>query len=362
MMSDPDVDVVIAVHTERRPIARAVASALASEAAVRVTVVAHNIDRALIEANLSQVRVPPRSTVRVLERNDGIPSPAGPFNHGLMAATAPYVAVLGSDDRLSSGAIDSWLALARSTGAGAVIACLAHADGTVVPTPPTRPGRRRDLDAVGDRLSYRSALLGLISRDALDRENLRFTEGLEVGEDVAFVTRLWFSRERIAFDRRGPAYVIEDDAGDRITYVTRSIAAELAFVHDVVGQAWFHALTRDQRGSACVKFLRIHVFGVVLNREIDFWTAGERAALRETALVVLGAAPGCEAVLSRADRALLDAIQNPRVPAQELLRLAQARRRHGRPETLVPRAMHRVFAREAPLRLMVASVLVRIGW
>lgn len=192
------VDVVIAVHTAQRPIARAVSSALASPVRVRVTVVAHNLDPALIEDNLAGVAVPPGSSVRVLAFTDTTRSPAGPFNHGLDAAQAPYAAVMGSDDRLAPGAIASWLALARRTGAAAVVARLAtaHPDGAVaavVPTPPTRPWRTTMLDGVRDRLSYRSAPLGLLDRAALERLGLRFTLGHEVGEDVAFVTRLWFS-------------------------------------------------------------------------------------------------------------------------------------------------------------------------
>lgn len=382
------VDVVIAVHTAQRPIARAVASvfgaavpvepgdpaprradvAPASEVpaerpvAVRVTVVAHNVDPALIEANLAGVVVPPGSSVRVLAFADDIRSPAGPFNHGLDVAQAPYVAVMGSDDRLAPGAIASWLALARRTGAAAVIARLAKArpDGSVaavVPTPPTRPRRTTGLGGVLDRLSYRSAPLGLLDRDAVDSLGLRFTLGHEVGEDVAFVTRLWFSGEPIAFDRRGPAYLVQDDAGDRITALARPVAAELAFVVDLVGQSWFTALPLGARRAAAVKFLRIHVFGLLLNRSEQFWTFGERVELARVASVVLHVAPGCERVLSRADIAVLRAVADPASGVGQLIDLAHARRRHGRPATVVTADLTRLLAREAPLRLMAASVL-----
>ena len=52
--TQPVVDVVIAVHTAQRPVARAVASVLDCRAPVRVTVVAHHVEPALIEANLAQ--------------------------------------------------------------------------------------------------------------------------------------------------------------------------------------------------------------------------------------------------------------------------------------------------------------------
>lgn len=359
----PLVDLVVAVHTAQRPVARAVTSALASDAPLRVTVVAHHVEQALIEANLASVVVPAQSSVRVLALSDGTRSPAGPFNHGLDAATAPFVSVMGSDDRLAPGAIDSWLALQRRTGAAVVVARLAHAgpDGAVlrgVPTPPVRPLRSTRLDGVRDRLSYRSAPLGLLDRAVLDRSGLRFTPGLEVGEDVEMVTRLWFSGLPIAFDRRGPAYLVQDDAGDRVTFVSRPVGDELEFVLRVVRAAWFGGLSAEQRAAVAVKLLRIHVFGLIGNREEGFWDATQRESLATTARAVLAAAEGCERVMSRADRAVLDGVLDTGVQAADLLARARARRQHGRPATLLPRDLRLLLAREAPLRLMAASVLV----
>lgn len=362
-MTEPLVDLVVAVHTAERPVARAVASVLETQVPVRVTVVAHHVEPARIEASLAGVAVPASSSVRVLALSDGTRSPAGPFNHGIDAATAPFVAVMGSDDRLARGALDSWVALQRSTGAAVVIARLAHAGpagavGRTVPTPPTRPGHTRRLDGVRDRLSYRSAPLGLVERAALDRLGLRFTPGLEVGEDVEVVTRLWFSGAPVAFDRRGPAYLVGADAGDRTTYVSRPVAVELEFLRRIVSAPWFGACSARQRAAAAVKFLRIHVFGLLGNRQADFWDSAQRSALAVAARDVLSVAPGCEAVLSRADRAVLDAVLDLSVPTAVLLARGRARRRHGRPSTLVPRDLRMVLAREAPLRLMVASALV----
>lgn len=360
----PVVDLVVAVHTAQRPVARAVASALDCQTPVRVTVVAHHVEPALIVANLAAVSVPDRSSVRVLSLSDGTRSPAGPFNLGLDAARAPFVAVMGSDDRLAPGALDSWVALQQQTGAAVVVARVAHAGpegsaGRPVRTPPARPRRTRDLDGVRDRLSYRSAPLGLLERAAVDRLGLRFTPGLEVGEDVEVVTRLWFSGESIAFDRRGPAYLVQDDAGDRVTYVRRPVRDELEFVSRIVAAPWFLAFDHRQRAAACAKILRVHVFGLLLNRDLAFWDAHERSALSAVARAVLRSAPGCERPLSRADRAVLDAVLDPQSCSPEsLLRLARERRLHGRPSTLVPRDPRHLLDREGPIRVMVASLLV----
>jgi hypothetical protein len=350
------VDVVIAVHDPARPIARAVRSVLDHNGeGVRLTVVCHDVPAAEIAAALPQQH---RDRARFLEHRDGTRSPAGPFNAGIEAAEAEYVCVMGSDDTLAPGAVASWFWLARKHRADAVIARLEHDDGRVVPTPPTRPWRRGVLHPVRDRLSYRSAPLGLISRAAISRLGLRM-DAVAVGEDVGFVTRLWFGG-RVVFDRSGPAYEIGGDAADRVTTATRPIADELAFVRRLLRRTWFTALGLAERRSVCVKLTRIHLFGAVLNRsDPAWWTAQERAALAAVARELLAAAPGMAAVLSLADRALLDRILDGSGDAEQLIALAHARRRHGRPRTLLTADPSRVLAREAPLRLMAASVLVR---
>ncbi|HLS62618.1 MAG TPA: glycosyltransferase family 2 protein [Ruania sp.] len=352
----PGVDVVIAVHTPDRPIARAVRSVLDHNGeGTRLTVVCHNIDAAQIR---SQVDPAHREQVRWLEHHDGKRRPAGPFNAGIEAATGEYVAIMGSDDTLQPGAISSWYWLAQHTGAEAVIARLER-DGRAVPTPPTRPWRRRDLDGVKDRLCYRSAPLGLVATATIARLGLRLDEAVATGDDVGFVTRLWF-QATVAFDRRGPAYVIGEDASDRITYAPRPVAEELTFLTRLLRQHWFTRLDLVQRRAAVVKYLRIHLFGAVYHRpDPETWTDAERADLAEVARALLQAAPGCEAVLSLADRALLDAILADDGAASVLISLAMARRRHGRPGTILTRDLAHLFAREAPLRMMTASVLTR---
>src|SRR5690606_36674470 len=265
----PRVDVVIAVHTDTRSVDRAVRSVLANAAPVRVTVVCHHVLAERIAARLGSLPEEARvrgHQVRLVEHSDGVPSPAGPFNKGLDLAEAEFVALLGSDDRLAPGAIDSWLRLAE--GADAVIARLAYArpDGperAVVPTPPAPPLRRRDLDPVRDRLAYRSAPLGLMRRATLERLGLRHVEGQPVGEDLVISTRLWFEGERIAFDRRGPAYLVGEDAGDRVTFTARPLAGDLAWLPPLLAAHWFTRLPLASRRAIGVKVLRIHLFGAV---------------------------------------------------------------------------------------------------
>lgn len=352
-MTHPDVDLVIPVHDPARPIERAVSSALVTaEASLRVNVVVHNTPAAPILARLGRLGSDPR--VRMLEVHDGIRSPAGPFNAGLDAATAAYTSVMGSDDELEPGAIDSWLRMARRTGAEAVIARLRHAGGRAVPTPPVRPGRTRRLDPIADRLSYRSAPLGLVSRERFPA--LRFGVGLPVGEDVGYVTRVWFSGHHLAYDRSGPAYLIHTDVTGRTTVAPRPIAEELAYIPALLNDPWYAALPQAARDAVAVKLLRIHIFGALSNRDDPAaWTRDERTALRDITALIAAGAPRAVDVLSRRDRDALDAIDDLSVPADTLLSTARARRPLTRPGALLPRSLPLAFHREAPLRMAAAS-------
>jgi hypothetical protein len=350
-----DVDVVIAIHDPARAIDRAVRSVLDGiRAEVRVTVVAHNTAAGPIRDRLHELAGDPR--LRFHELQDGIRSPSGPFNAGLDLADAAYTAVMGSDDELEPGAVDSWLALARRERADVVIARLRRAGARPIPTPPTRPFRTRGLDGVRDRLSYRSAPLGLVSTNAFP--TLRFTPGRPVGEDVPYVTRLWFSGARICYDRSGPAYLVHDDAPQRMTLTPRPVEAELAYLSDVLGADWFARIDEEARAAFCVKAMRIHLFGAVHNRpDPSGWTRDERVSLADTARALIAAGGGIERALSRRDRTLLDAILDPATPAEDLLRVAASRRRFGTPGTVLPRRLRDLFHREAPPRMMAASAL-----
>lgn len=325
---------------------------------LRVTVVCHNTPVGPIRDRLARFGADPR--LRIRDLSDGIRSPAGPFNAGLDAATARFTSVMGSDDELEAGAIDSWLLTADRDGASVVIPHLRHAGGTTVPTPPTRPLRRSRLDGVKDRLSYRSAPLGLVSRSVFGAE--RFTAGVPSGEDVAYVTALWFSGERISFDRSGPAYLIHADAVDRVTFSAKPIREDMAFLRLLLDDPRVGALPAAQRLALVVKLLRIHIFGAVTNRRSPAaWTADDRRDLAEMTDRCLKLSPGAVDVLSVADARVVKAIRDLDVPAAVLIAFGAARRRFARPASVLTARPSSLLAREAPLRMMVASVLVRTG-
>jgi len=228
--------------------------------------------------------------------------------------------------------------------------------GGRVRQPPTRPGRRFDLDPVRDRLAYRVAPLGLIERSAMVQLRLRYADDLSIGEDLQFSLPLWFSGRPLVYARRAPRYML-GDAGNRTTHQVRPIRIELSSLVKAVNSDLFDGLSFIERSAVATKMLRGQVFSAVHNRPtVESWTPQERYDLREIGQALLAFAPGAETPLSVADRRLLDAILEPdRIDAATLIRRAWSRRQFGTPSTLVPRDLRRMFHREAPLRFMIAS-------
>lgn len=347
-----DVEVVIPVHTTARPIRRAVASIVDhNSCAVRALVVAHNIDPALIRENLGSYA--DRADVRLLHLDDGIPSPAGPLNHGIGHATATYYSVLGSDDVFEPGAVDSWYSLAVQTRADAVLARVLR----TVSGPdfvPTRRGRSRDLDGVRDRLSYRCVPEGLVSRERFG--HLRFTPGLASGEDLEFTAQLWFTAERLAYDRDGPAYVLHEDGDDRVTSTARPVADDFAFLDVVAATDWYPRLSGRQKRAWGVKNLRQHLMDAIAARSTSPEDLGaHRADLVAIADRIEELSPGATALLARADRDALDELRQPE-PDPALI-LAHLARRWGRnPGAFLTRNPFRSLHRQAPWRTLRSMV------
>jgi hypothetical protein len=356
----PLVDAVIAVHDPSRPVERAVASLTRSGLRLgdelRITVVCHNLPLAPVEERLS--RFDPAG-VRCLPLADGIRSPAGPFNAGIEAASARYVSILGSDDFHEDGALAAWLANTEGGEIGAVIAPEAHATGATVRTPPVRPFHRGDRDGVKDRLAYRTAPLGLISRATIERLSLRFTAGLLSGEDQAFSTRLWFGSDRIRYAKGAPRYLVGADAETRVSSTPAPLEAQFGFTEALLGSDWFRVLGAEQRRAIAVKLMRVHVFASVGARIRE---PGLSTDEREFAAALVDrlrqAAPGFERALSLADRRTVDALTASAFDEESLVRALEARRRFGRPSTLVTRDLRGLLQRDGPLRFMAASALM----
>jgi hypothetical protein len=354
-MTEPLVDVTIAVHSAVRPIARAVASIVDhTEAPVRVLVVAHNIDPEVIRDNLGDYATHP--SVRLLALRDGIFSPAGPMNHGLANSEAPFVAVMGSDDEFAPGAIDSWLALQRETGATTVLARVRIGSRGIDPYPPVRRGRRmRRLSPHKDRLAYRSAPLGLIDRTK--HGDLRFTEGLPSGEDLAYSATLWFTGRHLAYDLTGPEYIINDDATDRVTFAPRPVPEDFAFLDAIEAMPWFPRLGRSNRRALAVKILRVHFFDAVLARtKVPEGIEAHRADLIAVLDRIETMAPGVTRLLARVDRQVIDEVRSSSPDTKAILHVIDARWNYRTVGALLPRNPLLALHRQAPFRTLYAGL------
>lgn len=359
MWSVPEyaVDVIIPVHSRERPVERAAASVLGgTSTSVRVTVVAHNIDPGVIRDRLGALADDPK--LRLLELRDGIASPAGPMNLGLERATARFVALLGSDDEFAPGAIDSWLALQQETGADAVLARIRLANGDTDPYPPVRDGRRvRRLDAKKDRLAYRSAPLGIVSRERFP--DLQLTPGLSSGEDLAYSLTVWFTGRDLAYDLHGPSYIVNGDASDRVTSAARPLEQDFAFLDAIERLPWFAQAARTARRAIIVKFFRIHLFDALRVRlGSDDELRANRDGFAKLTERLEGLAPGSIRLLSAADRQVLDALRLPQISASELSQLVSARERYTSPAALIPRNPLLTFHRQAPFRTLLAGIRI----
>lgn len=360
------VDVIIAVHTPDRPIERAVASLVAGGLSIepgepgrlRINVVCHNTD---VEPIRQRVLPEHRGLVRFLHCPDGIMSPAGPFNLGIAEATGTWVSIMGSDDSVEPGALAAWLAAANSglSGTDVLLAPMAHAGGGIIHTPVVRRTRRTNLDPVADRLTYRTAPLGLMRLSLVRTLGLSFPTRYATGEDQSFSAKLWFSGARISYGRGLPRYLVHDDAVSRVTATRRRVSEDLAFATDLVESDWFAGLDEAQRSAIVTKIIRVHVFAHVLMRtESGNWADVEAAEMAGVVRRLLFAAPRAARPLSVADRALLDAVSLKEASPAIMRRLAALRRNFSNPRTWLPRDLSQIFHPEAPLRFMSASALV----
>lgn len=353
-----EVDVIIAIHDLRRPIERAVSSVLdQNRADLRVTVVCHGIPVEAVANRLGDYVHDSRLRFRALD--DGIRSPAGPLNVGLEAATARFVSVMGSDDELEGGAIDAWLDLADLDAADVVIPRLRYAGSRFTPTPPVRPWRRRRLDGVRDRLSYRSAPLGLVSTQLFGEA--RFTPEVPTGEDIAYVTGMWFSRASISYARNRPAYLIHDDVHGRASFGQREISADLGFLPLLLRASATEALEPNMKLALAAKLWRINVFGAVHNRRSRPLATAEKRWLAGLCEELTLFAPAALQVLSRADVRLIEALCAGDCLDEIVIGLSDRRRSFASPSSLLPHDLQAMFAREAPVRMIIATAFQALG-
>jgi len=348
-MTRATVDFVIAVHDVRRPLERAVRSVLdAGSDRVRVLVVRHGLGT---DAFADLEAATQGGGARWVAFDDGIRSPAGPFNAGIRAATADYVGVMGSDDVVEPGAVRALLRHLDEDAPDVLVLPLRHADGDPVRSPLTRLGRTRRLDPVKDRMAYRTAPLAVVRRRLWTELGLSFTEGLATGEDVDLSARLWFSGGRIDFHPADPGYVIMADGPERVTLQARTLAEDLEPFARLLNMPWVASLEPRARRSLAVKTLRVHLLAALDGQErrdaLDQDAVDAAADLVGRAVRL---APRVLAPFNRADRRVLDVLAHPDPDPGTVLQALRARREAAMPARVFPVDPVRVLDRESTVR------------
>lgn len=301
----PLVQVVIATHRYERPIERAVASVVEGNTTNGAIVVVHNIDPEPIRQRLEQFG----SRVQILTCTDGIPSPAGPLNTGLEAATAPYVTAMGSDDYYQSGAGKAWAKYLKANPSVdiLILPTLEAATGTL-DLPPVRVGRRRRLDPVKDRLTYRTGPLMLVRTELLKRYQIRMSSGLRTGEDLAYSSRLFMVAQRIdLLPASAPKYIEADDGGVRVTSTPFTIDQQCAGAAIVASSTWVEQLKPAARQALAVRLVRKGILPAVAKHSHDL-SLEDIDYLYTLLTRVLLLAPRYYQVLSRNEARLVDAL------------------------------------------------------
>lgn len=301
---NPDIDVVIAVHTTTRPLSRAIASCLSGSQGprIRITVVCHNISSKEISSSIDIQYV---NSVRYLELSDGKNSPAGPKNAGLISTTAPFVCVLDSDDFLETGALGHWYQLVNEKNADAVIAPVRHESGSIIKTPRVRLGRVENLDPVKDRLAYATAMRGLWRTNLGPLREFRYVEGLRTAEDLAPSLELYFSGGRFLFPAKGPAYVLGNESDDRVTHDLLPLPQEFSAIFRLP-EKWLQELSPAARKGIAVKLARTSLISAIKRRgSTSNWGVDDRAAVQQLVEFLTELAPNFRKPLSTAENELI---------------------------------------------------------
>ncbi|WP_460799372.1 glycosyltransferase [Microbacterium sp. GXF0217] len=323
---------------------------------------AHNIPRADVEHSLADLLVAHPGRIRIEELHDGIPSPSGPFNFGMAESDADYVGIMGSDDELDPGAVTQWRRTAERHGADAVIAKVVRGDlRNLVRSPPKRLFRTGRLDFERDRLSYRSAPLGLMRREAVSRLQLRLLEGARNGGDLPFVTRLWL-RGRVVPAQGLAAYVEHADAPVRVTHVAKPVAEELAPVRRLLASEDVRSMTRGQREALATKLFRRNLTDSIRKRDGGRgFTVADIAEFRALIETLDEFAPRARAMLAIAHARMFDVFLTEQPDLDDVARHDAAAQRYRSPDAILPRRLHLVLHSQAQPRFMLASGLIKVG-
>jgi hypothetical protein len=248
----PLVDVIIPVHRVDRNYLDAVRSAQPEVQGIstRVLLVLHGIHLDVTHAEVL------RPLATVLRCDDGIPSPSGPRNVGLEAASAPFVSFVDSDDVLHSDCLRRLHAAVVKTEADVALPSILSSDG-YRGTPLAISRSPRLLDIVRHDLFSRSHSFGLIRRDLLVREGLRYPPAIRAGQDLVLMARLFtLARTAVAIDA---VYELRDHDGDRVTTTRLPREDQLAAARHLLSSPWLAELSGPVLDALAMRVVSVNL-------------------------------------------------------------------------------------------------------
>lgn len=302
-MTDSVVDVVIPLHRADRDVDATIASAQSAIQGIptKVFVVLHNL------ALDDEPRARLERGATLLSCDDGIPSPSGPRNTGLDAATAPYVFFLDSDDVLAPRCLRRLYDEATCSDTDVVLPSIRGRDG-YLGTPLATRGSQGPLDVVRHHLFLRSHVPALLHRATLLEHGIRYPEGVRTGQDFVLMAQLYATGSTaIAFDA---VYVMIEDGAERVSSTQLPVHEQLAAVRMVLTAPWTRELSPAERDALAHRVLSVNLAGGWRRKRRlgHRVSADDHRELRDLAMAL---GPGARRLLSVRDRVALRFHESP---------------------------------------------------
>lgn len=241
MQPTPDVSIVIAAFNAADTIGRAIAGALAQRDVMLEVIVADDCSTDATREIVAAI-ADPRLRLVALPENRG---PGGARNAGIAAARGRWIAVLDADDTLHPDRLSRMIAKVESEGAQIVVDNLAvvTADGSTrtmfdAQTLASRP--ELTLPAfIESNMLFRSQhnfgyMKPVFERRFLTEHDLRFDEGLRIGEDYLLLASALAAGARCVVDPTvGYLYHITEGSISRVLkreHVEAMLSADAEFL------------------------------------------------------------------------------------------------------------------------------------
>lgn len=342
-------EIVIPVHDETRPIRRAVESVLA-DPQCGVIVIAHNIDPQILD-------IPESDRLRVIPLEGAKGMPGATFDAGIAAAEAEWVGIMGSDDWYEPGALAHMRQRLTEDGADGVIAPLRHQLSTVNAIKPLTC-RTSKLEAVRDRMFYRTAPLGIYRTEVMRDAELEFGAVFPAGSDMRVSAIMWTSGLNFSYYWNDPAYVVGKDARTRVTFTPRPLQITGAPLLNLLEEPTVVAFTDAQKHALAVKIARVHVIDFARLRPApQDWQPGDFEWLNAYVRKLRTFDPSFDRALARRDASVVRAIED--CDAEGMRRVSATRDTAGIVDRVLTGSLAGILEHDAPICNALTGIVAR---